>query len=242
MIQKSITLFCLVLLCACSPKIKSNLTTHFEALPATDTILWINADTEVPKGSILVGDIKIGDSGFTTKCSYEETVTQAIEEARASGATILQFTEVKKPTLLSTCYRLKAKLYRNTDASALAALQETIAKKNASRLPEGTNYAQIHFYRTKTAFGAAVGFDIKTANDSVIGRMKNGKKFTYTTSQEGKHTFYASTEKTDSIVIPIRKGQEYFVKCEVREGVAIGVPKIYVVENRVGIQQYNALK
>jgi hypothetical protein len=59
----------------------------------------------------LLGSIKIGDSGFTTKCSYLEVITDAQNQARAMGGNVIVITKHKEPNGWSTCHRISADVY-----------------------------------------------------------------------------------------------------------------------------------
>jgi hypothetical protein len=57
------------------------------ASPIADTgkVLIINIDEQLPEGVKLVGNIKVADGGFKTRCSYERTIEEAKEKARNNG-------------------------------------------------------------------------------------------------------------------------------------------------------------
>lgn len=47
--------------------------------------------------SILVGTLKVGDTGFTTDCGYNKIIHDAKIQARKFGGNIVQITELKRP-------------------------------------------------------------------------------------------------------------------------------------------------
>ena len=243
--KNTIILFALlaITLQSCSPKIRTNLSaeTH-QALDANTEILIIKPDEKVPENAIYIGDLKIGDSGFSTDCGYTTVIEEAKSNAKNSGANLIHLTEVKKPSSGSTCYRIKAKLYRNLNQESLANLFEKRTLENKTRLPADADYAVIHFYRPKSGFGALIGFKIRKDETDIVGRVRNGEKFSYQTKDFGPHEFWGITESKRSVIIDVKKGEEYFVRCGLTMGIAVGKPEIYLVDNDLGISEFEAVK
>ena len=232
-----------IILQSCSPKIKTNLNTEAkDALKAETEILIIQQDEMIPENSQLIGDLKIGDSGFSTDCGYSKVIDEAKEAARSSGANLIYLTEVKEPNLASTCYRIKAKLYRNLNADALAELAEKRESENESRLPSDADYAIVYFYRPKNFTGSMIGYKVRMDEEDVIGRVRNGEKFEYKITDFGKHEFWAKTESKTSVIIDVKKGEEYFIECGLSMGIAVGKPKMSLVENAIGISKYESIE
>ena len=232
-----------LILQSCSPKIRTNLSTEtHQALTDNTEVLIIKQDEKVPENSIFIGDLKIGDSGFSTDCGYTTVMEEAKTHAKNSGANLIHLTEVKKPSSGSTCYKIKAKLYRNLNQESLAGLSEKRTLENKSRLPADADYAIVHFYRPKSGFGALIGFKIRRNESDIIGRVRNGEKFSYQTKDFGTHEFWAITESKRSVIIDVKKGEEYFVRCGLTMGITVGKPEIYIVENDLGISEFEAVK
>ena len=109
-----LTLFISTILQSCSPKIRTHISTEdTKPLGSETEILIIKQDEKVPENSKFIGELKIGDSGFSTDCGYTKVMSDAKVTAKKHGANLIYLTEVKKPNFGSTCYRIKAKLYRN---------------------------------------------------------------------------------------------------------------------------------
>lgn len=90
--------------------------------------------------------------------------------------------------------------------------------------------------------GALLGYNIKDRNDSIVGKLRNGKKFTFKTKEFGNQCFYAILETREEIMINVEKGKEYFVRCSVNPGILIARPEINIIENYLGIKEFEALK
>ncbi len=242
--KKIATLLLFVVLgISCAPKIKSSLsTTNYAPLADDEAVFIVDVRGQFPENSAFVGDLKIGDSGFTTDCGYESVMENARNAARKAGSNFVKLIEIKKPNLGSTCYRIKAQLYRNLDQEALAVYKAEELSKNRSRLPENAEYAIVHFYRPRQFAGSMIGYKIRMDEDSIIGRVRNGEKFAYKTSDFGKHTFWGLTEARDSVVIDVEKGQEYFIRCSLTVGVAVGRPELNLTANHIGVKEYEEMQ
>ena len=193
----------LVILTSCSPKITSNITSERNIeLDENATIHVYEVDDQIPSNSKLIGNIKIGDTGLSTNCKYDKVIKEAKNEAKKANANIIKITELKTPDLLSSCYRIKADLY----------FAENVPISRA--LPDGSNYALIHFYRPNNFFGSAIKFKILDSNGARVIGLKNNSRYSYKTTSYGKQIFWAPKVGKQSIVISIKEGQEYFVNCK----------------------------
>ena len=232
-----------VILVSCGASISTKLVDKsFQKLDDKSEIIILDKDDLVPTNSVLIGDVKIGDSGFTTDCGYNKVINEATTAAKTSGANIIHVIEVKKPSAFgSTCYRIKAKLYRNFNGESLLNISEIRKQKNKSRLPKDANYALIHFYRPDSYYGSLLGYKIKVDNDSIIGRLRNGEKFIYKTQKTGAQVFYGALETKEQIKLDIEKGKEYFVRCSVNMGVVLGRPEINIIENYIGMKEFDEM-
>lgn len=146
----------LIFLYSCSPKINSTIiNSGYSSLdPEIDVIVLQSGETP-PKDSEYIGDLKIGDSGFSTDCGYDRVIHDAKNTCRKNGANFLEIIELMEPDFMSSCYRLRAKMYRNTNDAALAEFhQGRIQKRKSEQLPDSTYAA------------------IESENDSII--IKNG--------------------------------------------------------------------
>jgi hypothetical protein len=110
------------------------------------------------------------------------------------------------------------------NSAALAQFSESRKLENKSSLPFDVDYAVVHFYRLKNFTGSMIGFKIRMDNETVIGRVRNGGKFEYKIKDFRKLEFWGKTESRTSVIIDIEKGKEYFVRCGINMGIAVGRP------------------
>jgi len=64
-----------------------------------------------------LGTVKLGDSGFSTKCEEPDAILILKKEACAVGADIINITDEKRADVWSTCYRVEADLLKITDSA-----------------------------------------------------------------------------------------------------------------------------
>ncbi|MBU2951229.1 hypothetical protein KO493_11020 [Tamlana agarivorans] len=62
-----------------------------------------------------IGEIKLGESGFSTACSEEHAIKILKKEACAISANLIIITEENRPDLWSSCYRCRADFYKYND-------------------------------------------------------------------------------------------------------------------------------
>ena len=75
-------------------------------------------ERSIPKGTTVVGTIRIGDTGISTDCGLRTAIAAMKEEARRIGADGVYLTRVQEPDFWSTCYRITGRLLRYEPRSA----------------------------------------------------------------------------------------------------------------------------
>jgi hypothetical protein len=240
-IVKTTLVFLVLILVSCSSVVRTQIENKSFSPLSKHVKVYVFDDLEVPENSEYVGELKIGDTGFSKNCSYEEVIEKSRELARENGANLVRITSSSEPnTGGSTCYRIQAELYRNVNLETLALLEETLESRYKSQLPEDADYAKVYFYRPSLSYGYLVGYKI-TYRDSVIGRMRNGEKFEFITRDFGYREFKAMTENESNIYINIQPGGEYFVECAIKTGFLVGVPTMEQKDTYRGRKKYNSL-
>ena len=80
----------------------------------SDCDVIIKKQMSIPTSLKKVGEIKLGDSGFSTSCSEEQAIGLLRKEACSLKANIINIVDESRPDLLSSCYRCRAEFYINT--------------------------------------------------------------------------------------------------------------------------------
>lgn len=108
-LQGLLIIVILLLLSSCNPQITTHISTTYPPLNYKQKVIVIELDQLEPDNAEVLGQIKIGDTGFTTNCSYSIVIDKAKLEARKAGGNAIKITEHRLPTVLgSTCHRIKA--------------------------------------------------------------------------------------------------------------------------------------
>lgn len=105
-------LFLLPLLISCTPRITSNFTLKLPELPVSSPVEVLDISDKVPDGACLLGDVNIGDTGFTTDCNLQTVTELAKAEVRKAGGNAFKITRISTPDIVSSCYRIRGLAYK----------------------------------------------------------------------------------------------------------------------------------
>lgn len=103
--------FAIATLVSCSTSKKNTVLEYRTPLSANEKVQILGVGQTVPSSAKLIGNLKIGDTGFSKKCGYSEIIRQAQTQARSIGGNILFITEHKEPSFRSTCHQIAANVY-----------------------------------------------------------------------------------------------------------------------------------
>ncbi len=214
-----------VALSSCNPKVSKTINKSYSAIPFDKEILILNINDSIPKYSEELGTVKIGDTGFTTKCTYEMVLALAKIEARGVGGNAIKITEHKMPTALgSMCHRIKAQILLIQDVEKYLLTEQLIH--------EEWNYSLLHIYRF-SGQGFAVSYKLHL-EDSLLTKVSNKFYDTVKVYKEGPQTIWARTESRDEVTIDFEFGKEYYLRCALGIGAFIGRPDLTVVNWKTG--------
>ena len=230
-----ITIWAAAILSGCSPKITSSFTSHHTPLAKDAEVLVLDMAAPMPENAGVIGQIKIGDTGFTTKNgNYAAVLNIAKDEARKAGGNVVKITEHKSPDMLSSMHRIKAVILRVDDLSVLS---DDISDVEISTHPD---YAVIYFYR-QPGSAPLVVYDVYIGEVKVFeSRSRNYAEVKV--YDEGEITIWAKTESKEEIPLTVKNGGEYYVRCGTSIGVFIGRPKLEKISNMSGRKEYESLK
>lgn len=233
------TYFCFILivigLSGCSPKITSSVTAAHTPLAKDAEVLVLEIDAPMPENAEVLGQIKIGDTGFTTKNgNYAAVLNIAKDEARKAGGNVVKITEHKSPDMLSSMHRIKAVILRVDDLSALS---DDISDVEISTHPD---YAVIYFYRESGA-GALVSYDVYVG-DTKVYRSRPDTKAEVKLYEDGDVEVWAKTEAKEVLPLTVRKGMDYYIRTSVSPGIMIGRPDMEILSSEAGRVEYESIK
>lgn len=223
----------LIAMCSCNPKISTSLTKNYPPLDYKQEVVVIGLDGQVPNNSEELGEVKIGDSGFSTNCGYEIVIEKAKLEARKIGGNAIKITEHRPPTVMNPCHRISARILRIENLENLV-LQET--KEDLLDI----DYAILNVYRFSGP-GAFVSYDLYLG-DSVICRVKNNFKTTIKITKDGLNSLWAKTEAKAEVPIDVKFGKEYYLRCSTLMGAFVGRPKLELLNKKTGKSEFDNFK
>jgi hypothetical protein len=103
----------LTLFYSCGPYVNAISHTSFDSLPVTTFVTIIPVENSLAVKGKYVGTLQLGDNGLTVHCSYSQIHNRAKLEALKMGGDIVKIIELKRPNLLSSCFRLNALVYKS---------------------------------------------------------------------------------------------------------------------------------
>lgn len=221
-------LFTVLFLFSCSPTITTKIYKHENPLDYNKNIYMLSIFDNMPDSTDEIGETKIGDSGFTTKCDFDYVLECARLEARKSGGNILKLLELNSPDRWSKCYRLKAKILKNSNYKEV---KDTTTKDSLVTL---------NIYRRGT-YGFLISYNLHLG-DTILGDIGSNFKKTIKLKKEGYYSLWAKTEVKEEVPIKLVLGNEYYIKCSLTMGFFVGHPKIEVVNKLAGKLEFESLK
>ena len=95
----------------------------------------------------------------------------------------------------------------------------------------------LHLYRPGSMMGMAISYDLHL-DDEVVFRVKNKSKTTLKITSEGLKTLWAKTEARTELPVDIKLGHEYYIRCGLGMGAFVGRPKLEIVDNEKGKNEF----
>lgn len=225
-------LLMLIVLCSCNPKVSTSLSRWYAPLEYDQEVVVFGLNQEVPDSAQVLGQVKVGDTGFSTNCGYDVVIDKAKLEARKVGGNAIKIIEHNPPTALgSNCHRITANILKVQHIEDYQFEEEEEALLDV-------DYAILNVYRYSGA-GALVGYDLHLG-DSVICRVKNNYKTTIHVKNEGLNTLWAQTEVKAEVPIDIKYGKTYYLRCGITFGAFVGHPKIELVDSKTGNSEFES--
>ena len=77
-----------LMLSACSPRVMTEVTTHYLSRSVDEVTVFDVGDT-VPNNSVALGWVAVLDRGFTTNCGYDRMLSLAKEKTRITGSVLM---------------------------------------------------------------------------------------------------------------------------------------------------------
>lgn len=220
-------------LSACGPRVSTSILKSFPTLDYREEVRIYALHETAPPSALLLGQVRVGDTGFSTNCGFEIVSEKAKMEARKVGGNAIKITEHKHPGFESTCHRITARILKVDN------FDEVNNEKVVDSTLVHADYALLHVYRFGGA-GFLVSYDLHLG-DTVIHRVSNKSKKTIKIRKEGPNVLWARTEAREEMPINIKMGEEYYVRCGIGMGAFVGRPQIQLVEKQSGSAEYQSI-
>lgn len=98
----------LILFSSCNPKVITSLSKSYPPLDYKQDVVVFELDQAGPGDAEVLGEVKIGDTGFSTNCDYDTVIDRAKQEARKAGGNAIKIIQHVQPTAVSTCHSIMA--------------------------------------------------------------------------------------------------------------------------------------
>ena len=226
----------LMLLCGCSPKVTSSLSTARAPLGPETEVTVLDQFSPEPSGLAFLGTVKVGDTGFTAtkNGSYEAVLDLAKAQALQAGGNVLRITKHLHPDGRSTIHRIEADVFWSADPSSLVVEPVSIQKS------EHPDCAIIYFYRT-SGIGPLVNYEVHVG-DTGVYKAKVNSRAEVKIYEASDVEIWAKTEARSSIPLKLELGKEYYVRCAVTMGAFVGRPLLELVPASYGRGEYESVK
>jgi hypothetical protein len=224
----------LMLFSSCHPKISTSISKSYPPLDYKQDVVVIGLDQSEPDSSEFLGQVKIGDTGFSTNCGYDEAIDKAKLEARKAGGNAIKIIEHIPPSIMgSSCHRITARILKVENV-------ENFTPKVEQEILLDVDYAILNVYRY-SGTGPLISYDLYLG-DSIICRVKNNFKMTLHINKDGLNTLWARTEAKSEVPIDVKMGKIYYLRCGVTMGAFVGHPKLELIDPKIGKAEFESFK
>ena len=153
-IMKQTYLFLLALLLAsCSPRVVTDMLTNEWPATKPDSVYVFHKNDHIPTGSQEIGKVKVVDTGFSLKGSFNQVMQKAINATAEKGGNGLVITEHRWPDGRSTIHRIwGTMLHIPESAFAESETPDTIEYSALKQILTEDEYAEFMEYRATKQF------------------------------------------------------------------------------------------
>lgn len=96
-----------IFLGSCAPKVITRIERSYSPRVTPEKVHLYEVGQTVPESAELIGNVKVVDSGASTKCNYDQVVSLAKQETAKAGGNALALTDHRKPSILgSSCHQI----------------------------------------------------------------------------------------------------------------------------------------
>ena len=129
----------------------------------------------------------------------------------------------------------KIRILDNIPSAELVSNSLLNKKLSESEVQEDTNSIYLYIYRPKKFKGIAIQYelDLNDLNDSTVAYIRNNSFKRIKLKKAGEYQISAKTESVNVIKANFEAGKSYYLRCTVKYGVIVGLPKFEFVEAQI---------
>lgn len=108
-------------------------------------------------------------------------------------------------------------------------------------VPDSSTYATLYLYRPYAYIGAVNNYFVHVG-DSISHKMRNDSKYTVHIYKEGTVKVWAINEVKKEILLDVKFGQNYYIKCGVNFGAIKARPRLEIMDPAIGKIDFDNIK
>jgi hypothetical protein len=231
------TLFILAILLtisSCTPGVSTSQIKAYAPLDPKQEVIVLGIDQQTPADAEIIKQIRTGDKGFSPDPNFDIVIRQAKFQARKSGGNAIKIIEHRAPTAFgSPVHRITADILR------IPIVEELYMNETEEIIP-GADFALLHVFRYG-GYGFLISYNL-VLGDSVLCKVRSNFTKTIMLKKEGPNVLWAQTEARSQALIDIKFGKEYYLRCSINTGAAVGIPKLELVDSATGKSELKAIE
>lgn len=118
-----------IVLESCAPRIVTQVTKNYPPYTTSQQVQVYEIGDTIPGTAEIIGEVKVMDNGFSTRCKYDQVVALAQQETAKNGGNALAITNHLKPSIKSSCHQIEGAMLR---------IEENAPKDTFIYIPEPT--------------------------------------------------------------------------------------------------------
>lgn len=227
--KKLFLLIQVITLFSCSPSIRTFVENKNQPLNPNAKIYVIALNETFNMSAQKIAHLEIGETGFTSKCDYDDVIKQAKLKAKEFGANVIKVTKHQYPEgTRSGCHRIDVDFYFTENTTELEQNHPQNQQKN-----ETWEYSLLYIYRTH-GYGNEISFDLYLDNKK-LHSIPNSFKTIVKIPKEGVQKLTAKTRYYQTeLNLDFENGNEYFLECEVTLEPMAGAPRLKLKDYQTG--------
>lgn len=150
--KRTFLLFVIALAASCSPRVITTISQRLPPLDEQEAVTVIHEGGAFPDNGLVIGMVEVSDTGFSTKCGYDDVVELARREAEKAGGNYLFISSHILPNVwTSSCHQIVGTIVR-VDESMPRARDYAEARESEPQLKpmsEGIGFQQRRFQQRR---------------------------------------------------------------------------------------------